>query len=524
MIPNSHRYTIVRTQSIPLDVVMEAPDSISGFSSTRFTVGAIRDPELGLTTRSAALFLAPLHDTMDFGTNPEVKGLYLECTQDTTSVLREEDRYILQGANIYELTSPIRAKYDYNSNLDIKPRVDFSKKLNSNPIILDGESPLSVRFTKEYAAKYLKITQKDLDDIDVYKSHFPGILISPEISSRIGGRLNFFDLQLGFDSDYFSITGNCAELSITSTYNGVKKDTSFFFYLSPDKKYTTDNLFSKYATGTFPQSCLNITEQDADATVALTGADLDKMYMEGGGGMKPHISAVALRKAVMEKIASNGHDPSKAIINKASIILNFEAPDENFSKMFLLPEVLSPTVRLHKSDTTEKVTTTKVVYYGLTDASNENENQGNISQGTLCYRPDITYHLQELIDIEEGSEKWKDLQKGEFDLWLLAMAYESITKVNSSNSELSDYYSMLAYQNYYQSMYGGYGGYGYGDPYSNYYSYMMAANYANQSSTSTSTELQLDKDRFYKAVFYGPASSEINLRPRFEFSYCVPME
>ena len=91
---------------------------------------------------------------------------------------------------------------------------------------------------------------------------------------------------------------------------------------------------------------------------------------------------------------------------------------------------------------------------------------------------------------------------------------------------------MLAYLSYYNNMYGGYGyggygyggygGYGYGDPYSNYYSYMMAAQYAGSNTTSTSTSLQLDPLRYYKATFYGPACQDEQKRPRLVFSYSVP--
>ena len=127
-----------------------------------------------------------------------------------------------------------------------------------------------------------------------------------------------------------------------------------------------------------------------------------------------------------------------------------------------------------------------------------------------------------------------------YDIWFIITAHEVTTTTNSNDSSLSDYYQMLAYQNYYNSMYGGYGGYGYGgygygyggygyggyggygyDPYTNYYSYMMMAQYANQSSTSTTATDVLDKDRYYCGLLYGPRYSDASLRPKFKLTFSV---
>ena len=122
------------------------------------------------------------------------------------------------------------------------------------------------------------------------------------------------------------------------------------------------------------------------------------------------------------------------------------------------------------------------------------------------------------------------IDSGNYDIWLLNMAYEKVTTTTAGNSEMSEYYTALAYSQYYNSMYGGgygYGGYGYGygsyygDPYSNYTSYMLAAQYASQSTTSTSTELKLDKDRFYEAMLNGPESSSQRV-PMLKLTFSIP--
>ena len=74
--------------------------------------------------------------------------------------------------------------------------------------------------------------------------------------------------------------------------------------------------------------------------------------------------------------------------------------------------------------------------------------------------------------------------------------------------------------------YGGYGGYGYGSygsyGYSNYYNYSMLAQMYGQSTTSTSTQTNLDRDRYYCCRLYGPAAAAPELRPTLSFTYSVP--
>ena len=149
-----------------------------------------------------------------------------------------------------------------------------------------------------------------------------------------------------------------------------------------------------------------------------------------------------------------------------------------------------------------------VNFAGLTDASVESENQGDINRSLNCYAPDISHHVQEIIRRADETN-YKD-----YDIWMLTMAKEIVETDSGSNSALSDYYQNLAYYDYYNSMYNpyGYGGYyggyyGYDSYYgmSNYYNYMLAAQYASSQNSSTTTmSIQLDKDRYYRGVLYGP--------------------
>lgn len=165
---------------------------------------------------------------------------------------------------------------------------------------------------------------------------------------------------------------------------------------------------------------------------------------------------------------------------------------------------------------------------GLTDSSSSAENQGDVNRSLSNYAPDITYHMQEILKIDENNpedSKTKRFLKGSYDIWMLIMAKESVTTTSSGNKDLSDMYNYLAYQSYYNGMYGGGYGYGssYGSYYSNYYSYAMMAQYAASSKESTKESVLLDKDRFYRATLNGPGSTT-GKGPYLELTFAVPLE
>lgn len=532
LISESSKYTIIPDQQFPIDLTMRQTDSLSGFSNLRMTIGSIRDKDLGLSRRACAFTLVPL-DTLDFGdkgTVPKFKSFHFSAAYDTVTVENLDQSVIFQSANVYALKEPIRVKSDYDCNADISSKVDWSKRISSSRPVLNGEDSLSFDFTEEFAKRFFSITDEEKKDIDKYLEHFPGVYIDVDDPVGIGGRFNHYEIQLSFDPDYHLLNGNYASLYYRATFNGVEKDTAAFFYYSPTDFFPADSLVSK-GIGSLPQYCFNQSSFDTTSP-GYTSGSKETMYAEGGGGLKPVIRAAELRekamKIIKDSLIARGRslaDTAKVIITKATVELPFIAPDSEYVGMFKYPQIISPCVRTHVTDTTGGASTKLVQYNNISDASNSSENQGDINRSLLTYSPDITYHLQEILSIDPKSSKTtaQKFKNGEFDIWMMNMAYESITTTTATSDEMSDYYSYLAYQSYYSSIYGGYsGGYGYGDPYSNYYSYMLASMYASGSTTNTTTELRLDKDRFYKIALCGPQYSETSRRPRLWFSFMFP--
>ena len=542
LIPQNQTYTIHPVQAdLPAgSISTRLTDSLSGYSQTRITIGAIRDEVFGLTGRSSAFTIVPAHDTLDFGNLAAARILkfHFAAKLDSVSVATFDQAAIIQQVRVNPLAEPLSPGHDYDC-LGSSVKVDRTKSIVKGTPTVNGRDSLSFDFTEEYARKFLQITQEDLQDFDRYCRKIPGIHISTDNPAGSGGRINIFELQTGYSASEKYVTGNYASLHMLCDYDrdGVaEKDTVFRFVYGLTAFTQLDSLFksSSVSRGSYPEYALNLTTHESRS---LEGPAHETVVIEGGGGLKPVLSALSLKHLAEDLIRSKGGVPEEAVINKASVILPFPFP-EDYRMMFKFPQVLSPTCRIRQNDTL-------VTFANLTDAASSSENQGEINRSTLCYEPDITYHLQELLKISETPQpgetetdamRRRKLLGGEFDIWLIITAHETVT-TESSGSDLSDYYRMLAYQNYYNNMYyggyGGYGGYGYGygyggyggygyDSYSNYYSMMMYYSmYANSSSSSTSTQDQLDKDRYYCGTLYGPEYPDASLRPHLQLTFSL---
>lgn len=533
LVPLSQLYDIYSAEFPLTDIQMKMLDSLSGYSSSRITIGAIRDDEFGLTTRGSAMTLVPINDTLDFGSNPQFKSFHFSAARDTSNFADSREANILQGINVYELDSAMDfGLVDSNSPIPHK-----SKRITDGRPVYDGKDSLSFNFSREFGEKFLTITQDDLSDMSKYLKKFPGIYIDTDVPSGIGGRINMFQLQLGLYVSRNIVTKNYAQLYFTSDYNGVRKDTSFLFYYGPNDFLNIDSL-SYYkknsATYKFPQYCFNTTTHE---TRGKEGRATDRICIEGGGGLKAVISAEEILRLTKEEISRHG-DPSTAIINRASIILPFEFP-EDYNLIRLYPDYLSPTCRISTKD--------YVTYACLTDTSSSDEDPGKRNRSLLQYAPDVTYHVQQLMMLKD------DAKLSNYDIWTLLMSQEESEAENAldQQDEMNDYLNMMSYYSYMNGMYGGYGGYGmgyggygmgyggygmgyggygygYGNygyggyGYSNYYSYALASMYSNANSgKSTQTSIEMDSARYFKAVLNGPESDNGRV-PTLKIVYALP--
>ncbi len=519
-IPLRHQYDIYTDTIYLQDIRMEKSEKLSGYSSTRITIGAVKD-DFGVTARSSAFTLIPTGKDMDFGTDPHCTQFHFTAVRDTLSWPDENQSGIIQNVNVYKLTEDIGEDAGYISN-----KVVFDENRIAPVTTYWGQDSLSFNFNPSFGDEYLKAMmelQKEdkLDSVSVYSKRLPGIYITVDEPIANGGRINMFDLAIQISDSYY-VSGNYAELKFRSTYGDRENvDTSFLFFFGAQAMQVYADSDSYYSDPEqTPQYALNLSST-SDGSFQ-TGED--KLYIQGGDGVKPVISSQEISEKLLGIFADKGIDPEGVIIHKASVVLPYEFNEADYDKMYLYPDRLSPTCRITVED--EETSEDIVTFAGLTDASVETENQGDINRSTCCYSPDISHHVQEIIRMDE------DREYSEYDIWLLTMANEAAETESTDNSALSEYYQNLAYYDYYNSLYGyGYGGYygsyygSYYDSYygmSNYYNYMLAAQYAStQSSSQSAVSMQLDRDRYYRSVLCGPSAQSEEMRPRLVITYSV---
>ncbi len=508
LLPGDQVYDIYIEQTFLDDIDLKMADSLSGYSQTNVVIGAIRDAEGRLSTRSSAVTIVPLSKELDFGKEPQFRAFHLGLACDTVSTDDAGHARILQNVRAYELSRALTSK-DFDCNASIS---HSNVSILRNTPVLNGKDSLSMDMTEDFAKKFFSLTKDDLSSLDNYLKKIPGIYLETDDPIGEGGRLNNLELQFGYDSDSYQLTGNCVKLSFNSEYEGTRKDTCFFFMLGATDIFNGDSLLYYTPSGArYSQYALNLTNEESVRD--REGKAGETIFICGGGGIKPRIPAAWLKKTASEMIAAKGGDPQKVIINKASLVFPFEFP-EDYTQMSRYPVVLSPTTRI-RTDTT-------ATFVSLTDASDETEDSGDINRSLLNYSPDFSYHLQTLLTTDD-----KEIATGKYDVWLLVMNYYTVTTDNS-NSELSQYYEQLAYQSYYNNMYGGYGGYGgygyggYGyNSYTNYYNYMMMAQYA-ANNVSVSSSIQLDIANYYRAYLCGPQYPDETKRPILKITFSVP--
>lgn len=528
-IPTDQKWNVFTPEPVPLtQIQMHMADSLSGYSTSRFTFGSISDDILGPCVKSASFTLVPVQDSLDFGENIRIRGFHFTAVKDTVSVNDESQKKIIQNVYVSELKAPLDSNVMYagsfmNSQETRDKYLDIGNIITDGIPVYEGGDSLSFEFSRTFAEKIVKkLNRTPLDSMDLYLKEVPGIYITTDAPAGNGGRINMFNVEIGKnDSGY--ITGNYAELKITADYGDRKDvDTSFVFIFG-----LGDFLKNLSSTSNLTQYAFNSGEH-ATAKEYSKGILADeKIYIEGGCGIKPVVKASEIKDILEAELAAAGiKDYKEVVVNKATIILPYDAAGD-YSALDNYPMILSPTVRLRSSD--KKY----VSFAGLTDSSIESENQGDINRSLSVYSPDISHHVQEILKLDRNDADFSETI-GNYDIWFLIMHTETSSASNSSNSSyMQDYYNNLLYNSYYNNMmynpygygsygYGGYGygygGYGYGN---NYYNYMMMAMYSSSYGSSTETlTTEMDKDRYYRAILNGPgASSSV---PQLKITFSAP--
>ena len=306
LIPTDQKWEVFDVKPMDLkDVRMQMSDSLSGYSTTRFTFGAIKDSELGTSTRSASFTLVPLYDTLDLGKNPKVRQFHFSAVRDTLSVSDESQLRILQNVFVSELKKPLDSTVLYTGSfMDAAKRAEFldtDNIITAGIPVYDGGDTLSFDFSKDFAQDFLKRLDAyqqtaALDSMDLFVEKFPGIYITTDAPSGNGGRINMMDISIDDSQGY--IAGNYAELKITSTYGDRLVDTAFVFFFGPAEFLKDDD--TSYPT----QFAFNASSHESYDIYRKGITATDRIYVEGGSGIKPVVKASEIKGLVEEQLAA----------------------------------------------------------------------------------------------------------------------------------------------------------------------------------------------------------------------------
>ena len=379
-IPTDQKWDVYTPEAAELkEIRMQMSDSLSGYSTTRFTFGAVSDSRFGTNVKSTSFTLVPLYDTLDFGENLQIRQFHFTAVRDTLSVVRKEQLRMLQNVHVSELKKALDSTVLYTGafmNPEIRAQyLNTEEQITVGTPVYDGGDSLSFDFSREFTKRFIEQVKKaDLDSMDLYVQQVPGIYITTDLPTGEGGRINMFKLGITTSNGY--VAGNYAELKFTAEYKGEPVDTSFLFFFGPAEFMKEDA--QQYPT----QFAFNASEHETYGEFQKDGVvATDKIYIEGGSGIKPVVKAKEIKRILNEQIAQAGiKDPSEVVINKATIILPYDV-EGSYDALDTYPTVLSPTVRLRSSEGGY------VSYAGLTDSSIESENQGDINRSLSIYSP-----------------------------------------------------------------------------------------------------------------------------------------
>lgn len=436
LVPDNQKMS-VKTAVIDIPVTMETVDSIQSYSSSYLAVGSINAPEFGVMDVSAAFDLVPYADSSRFKGDPKFKKFYISATFSSHKTLKDNQAGIIQNLYFRKLNRVLDTLDVYSCSL--KPEDVSDVSVCKGIPAYDGSGSVTVNLT-DWAAQYLTATDKELDSLNLFAQAFKGVYMStdPVESGEGGGRINYLDLSETYAYLVYERTDS----------TGARSDTTVTFSLG---RRTALNVF-KTSSGKLSSD-----------------GPTENLYVEGLSGIKPHISATALRKTMSDWCDRNGIDMSKVIVTRASLVFpfdyygNYADLDNNY------PAYLYPNHLVTSSGYT--------MFTPLSEIYDSMNDKGAINRSNFYYKPDVTLYVQDIIHEPADSVTTAD------DVWMIPV--KETTSTSSSNS------------------------------YSDYYSYYY---YGYSSSSSSTTYYNTDYINYYAARLKGNLSGD---GPRIELVYTV---
>ena len=172
LIPTEHQWNVFSPEAVNLkDVRIEMADSLSGYSTTRFTFGAVNDGVLGSTVKSTSFTLVPYVDSMDFGKNTVIRQFHFSAARDTLSTTDDNQLKILQNVYVSELKKPLDSTVLYTGAF-MKPEIrneflDPDNRITVGVPVYNGGDSLTFDFSMEFAESFVPVRGDGSADADL---------------------------------------------------------------------------------------------------------------------------------------------------------------------------------------------------------------------------------------------------------------------------------------------------------------------------------------------------------------------
>ena len=172
LIPTDQKWNVFPMEAQPLtDIRLQMADSLSGYSSTRFTFGSVKDDLMGTTIKSTSFTLVPIQDSLDFGKNTKVTGFHFTAARDTLSTVFDNQLRVIQNVYVYELKEALDSTVLYSGAFDKDKYVNTASVITEGIPVYDGGDSLSFEFSKEFAESIIdRLNKADMDSLALYVS------------------------------------------------------------------------------------------------------------------------------------------------------------------------------------------------------------------------------------------------------------------------------------------------------------------------------------------------------------------
>ena len=175
-IPTDQKWDVYTPEAAELkEIRMQMSDSLSGYSTTRFTFGAVSDSRFGTNVKSTSFTLVPLYDTLDFGENLQIRQFHFTAVRDTLSVVRKEQLRMLQNVHVSELKKALDSTVLYTGafmNPEIRAQyLNTEEQITVGTPVYDGGDSLSFDFSREFTKRFIEQVKKA--DLDSMSSRYP---------------------------------------------------------------------------------------------------------------------------------------------------------------------------------------------------------------------------------------------------------------------------------------------------------------------------------------------------------------